>query len=487
MEQRRKITTILSAFAMVGLMAGVGYGVSKGVRTETHGVSDPAVRQAPILVPGNFAELAQKVRDGVVNIQTEKTINGGGLPFRHFFGGPLGGEDPFHGFLGPDRGEGSPSGDFRQKSLGSGFVLDKEGYIVTNNHVVDGADEIKVKLADGKEFDATVVGRDPKTDLALIKIKGNAHLTPLKIGDSDALQVGSWVVAVGSPFGLEETVTAGIVSAKGRTIGAGPYDDFIQTDASINPGNSGGPLIDTDGEVVGINTAIVASGQGIGFAIPSNLAQGVIAQLKDKGKVTRGWVGIAIQPMTPELAKALDRNETTGALVSDVVQGGPADKAGLKRGDVILAYDGKDVGEPRDLPRLVAATPVGKTVPIKLSRDGKAITADVRVGELEDRTAEVAKAPDRKRLGIEVQDLTPQIAGALGLEDTKGVLVAGVEPGSPAAEAGLERGDVIRELNRQPVKDVKNFVRGMERVKDGTALLLVQRGDSTLYAAVKIG
>jgi serine protease Do len=488
MEQRSKITTILAAVAMVGLMGGAGYGVSKTAKAEAPAGSEPAARPAPILVPGNFTELARTVRDGVVNIQTVKNLKGGGLPFRHFFGGPFQGQDPFRGFLGPDQDEGGRSGMFQQRSLGSGFILDKEGYIVTNNHVVDGADEIKVKLADGKEFEAKIVGRDPKTDLALLQIKGSPGLQPLKLGDSDALQVGSWVVAVGSPFGLEQTVTAGIVSAKGRTIGAGPYDDFIQTDASINPGNSGGPLIDTEGEVVGINTAIVASGQGIGFAIPSNLARGVIEQLKDKGRVTRGWVGVTIQPMTPELAQALGLKQSTGALVAQVVPGGPADKAGIKRGDVIVAYDGKDVAEPRDLPQLVAATPVGKSVPVKLSREGKTITAEVRVGELEDKTAEVAtNAPSRKRLGIEVQNLTPEIAGAMGLHGTSGVLVAGVEPGSPAAEAGIERGDVIRELNREPVKDVQTFVRQMERVKGGTALLLVQRGDSTLYAAVKIG
>jgi serine protease Do len=321
----------------------------------------------------------------------------------------------------------------------------------------------------------------------LIKIEGGANLQPLKVGDSDALRVGNWVVAVGSPFGLEQTVTAGIVSAKGRTIGAGPYDDFIQTDASINPGNSGGPLIDTDGEVVGINTAIVAAGQGIGFAIPSNLAKGVLSQLRANGKVTRGWLGVAFQPMTSELAEALGSKDSKGVVVSEVVRGGPAEKAGLKRGDVILAYDGKELSESKDLPRLVAATPVGKSVPVKLSREGKTITVDVHVGEMEDKTTEVAKAPTGKHLGIEVQNLTPDIAGALGLEDRNGVLVAGVEPGSPASKAGIEKGDVIRELNRQPVKDVKSFVRQMERIKEGTALLLVQRGDSSLYTAVKIG
>jgi len=240
------------------------------------------------MVPGNFTELAKKVRDGVVNIQTTKTAKGGGRVYRHFFGSPFGKQNPFEDFFGKGFNDEDSQKSIQQKSLGSGFIIDREGYIVTNNHVIENADEIKVKLANGREFAARVVGADPKTDLALIKIEGSKDLTPLKMGDSDALQVGSWVVAVGSPFGLEQTVTAGIISAKARTIGAGPYDNFIQTDASINVGNSGGPLIDTRGEVIGINTAIVSTGQGIGFAIPVNLAKEVVAQLKDKGKVTRG-------------------------------------------------------------------------------------------------------------------------------------------------------------------------------------------------------
>ena len=320
------------------------------------------------MVPGNFTELAENVRDGVVNIQAVKNGKGGGRVFRHFFGNPHGRQNPFEDFFGSGPGGDNPSEGFQQKSLGSGFIIDREGYIVTNNHVVENADEIKVKLANGKEFNAKVIGRDPKTDLALIKITGSGDLQPLKMGDSDALKVGSWVVAVGSPFGLEQTVTAGIVSAKGRTIGAGPYDNFIQTDASINPGNSGGPLINTKGEVVGINTAIVASGQGIGFAIPANMAKEVMPQLKDKGKVTRGWIGVGIQEVTPELAKSFDLKDKKGALVSQVFKDGPADKAGIEQGDVILEFDGKVIAESKDLPRIVAANPVGKTVQVKLSR-----------------------------------------------------------------------------------------------------------------------
>jgi serine protease Do len=330
-----------------------------------------------------------------------------------------------------------------------------------------------------------VVGRDPKTDLALIRIKGSSDLQPLTIGDSDALKVGSWVVAIGSPFGLEQTVTAGIVSAKGRTIGAGPYDNFIQTDASINPGNSGGPLINMKGEVIGINTAIVASGQGIGFAIPANMAREVIPQLKDKGKVTRGWIGVGIQEVTPELAKTFDLKDKKGALVSQVFKDGPAEKAGIEQGDVILEFDKKEIAESKDLPRIVAAIPVGKTVPVKISRNGKIITKDIKVGEMEDKTVETAKTPTGKKLGISIQNITPDIARSLSLKDTNGALIAQVEPGSPAANAGLQRGDVVREINRKSVKDAKEFMQKIEEAKSGgTILLLVQRGENSLFITV---
>src|SRR5512136_1832177 len=305
MERNRTIKIILIGLVIVSLTVGFGYGISRAVKASDSSASTGLKgSNLPIMVPGNFTELAEKARSGVVNIQTVKTIKGGGRVFRHFFGNPFGGQSPFSGrqnpfdesnpfedFFGPQTDDG-PADNFRQKSLGSGFIIDREGHIVTNNHVVDGADEVKVKLANGKEFDAKVIGRDSKTDLALIKINGSSDLQPLKMGDSDETRVGSWVVAIGSPFGLEQTVTAGIVSAKGRVIGSGPYDNFIQTDASINPGNSGGPLINMKGEVVGINTAIIANGQGIGFAIPINMAKEVAPQLQDKGHVTRGWLGV---------------------------------------------------------------------------------------------------------------------------------------------------------------------------------------------------
>ncbi len=486
MENSSRFGKLVIALAMVGLMTGFGYGISRAVKTPDPSLGAAAKgSDAPIMVPGNFTELAEKVRDGVVNIQTTKTMKGGGRVFRHFFRGPFGQRDPFEEFFGPGFGDEGPSGGFQQKSLGSGFIIDREGYIVTNNHVVENADEIRVKLAGGKEFEAKVIGRDPKTDLALIKIKGSADLQPLTMGNSDDLKVGSWVVAVGSPFGLEQTVTAGIVSAKGRTIGAGPYDNFIQTDASINPGNSGGPLINTRGEVVGINTAIMASGQGIGFAIPVNMAKSVVPQLKDKGKVTRGWLGVSIQEVTPELAQSFGIKEKQGALVGEVIKESPAEKAGIEQGDVIVEFDGKPIKESRDLPQIVAATPIGKSVSVKLFRNGKTISKELRVGEMEGKTTEIAEAPTGKKLGIGVQSVTPDVAQTLGLKNATGVVVTEVEPGSPAENAGIRRGDVIMEADRKPVKDARSLTEQIARKKDNeTILLLVQRGQNRMFAAV---
>jgi serine protease Do len=362
--------------------------------------------------------------------------------------------------------------------------MSRDGYILTNNHVVEDADQIKVKLANGKEYDGKIIGRDPKTDLALMKIEGSSDLHPLTLGNSDDLKVGSWVVAIGSPFGLEQTVTAGIVSAKGRVIGSGPYDNFIQTDASINPGNSGGPLINMRGEVIGINTAIIASGQGIGFAIPINMAKEIVPQLEEKGHVTRGWLGVYIQEVTPALAKSFDLKEKKGALVAQVSPGSPAEKAGIEQGDIILEFDGKEVADSKDLPRIVASTPVGKAVAIKVLRNGKVLERQMKVGEMEEKV-EVAKAPSHKSLGITVQNLTPEIAKGLGLEKDTGIVVSRVEPGSPAANAGIQTGDVIREVNRKPVKDVEDFVQKVEKAKvQDNVLLLLQRGQNSLFAAV---
>ncbi|MCJ7783978.1 MAG: trypsin-like peptidase domain-containing protein [Desulfobacterales bacterium] len=287
MEKKNHLKKIIIALLMVGALVGLGYGVSTALKDSTL-PNSTVVKDSDIpMVPANFSGLAEKVRPGVVNIQVVKKVKNVDFGSRHFFGNPFGENNPFGDFFGPFPEENPPRG-FEQRGVGSGFVMSREGYILTNNHVVEDADQIKVKLASGKEYDGKVVGRDPKTDLALVKVEGSSDLHPLKLGNSDDLEVGSWVVAIGSPFGLEQTVTAGIVSAKGRVIGSGPYDNFIQTDASINPGNSGGPLINMKGEVIGINTAIIASGQGIGFAIPINMAKEIAPQLQEKGHVTRG-------------------------------------------------------------------------------------------------------------------------------------------------------------------------------------------------------
>jgi serine protease Do len=483
MEQKKHFKKIIVAILMVGALVGFGYGASTAVKSSTAPNSTAVTNSDTPMVPASFSELAEKVRPGVVNIQVVKKIKNIDFQFRHFSGTPFGEKNPFGDFFGPFSEENPPRG-FEQRGVGSGFVMNRDGYILTNNHVVEDADQIKVKLANGKEYDGKIIGRDPKTDLALIKIKASSDLQPLNLGNSDDLKVGSWVVAVGSPFGLEQTVTAGIVSAKGRVIGSGPYDNFIQTDASINPGNSGGPLINMKGEVVGINTAIIASGQGIGFAIPINMAKEIAPQLQEKGHVTRGWLGVSIQEVTPALAKSFDLKEKKGALVAQVVSGSPAEKAGIERGDVIVEFDGKEVTDSKDLPPIVASTPVGKAVTVKLLRNGKALDRQVKVGEMEEKV-EVAKSPSHKSLGITVQNLTPEIAKGLGLKKDTGVVVTRVEPGSPAADAGIQTGDVVQEVNRKPVKNVEDFVQKVEKTKgQDNILLLIQRGQNNLFAAV---
>lgn len=432
--------------------------------------------------PQSFADLAEKVTPAVVNISTSTTVRMPGNPFRHFFGpdeGPFG--DFFHHFFGniPDR-------EMKQQSLGSGFIIDKSGFIITNNHVVDGADEIKVKLADGREFRAKVIGRDSKTDLALIKISSLfKDLPELPLGNSDNMRVGDWVLAVGNPFGLGHTVTQGIISATGRVIGSGPYDDFLQTDAPINPGNSGGPLINLKAEVIGINSAIIATGQGIGFAIPSNLAKNVAAQLKEKGKVTRGWIGVSIQTVTPEIASSFGLKEPKGALVSAVVQGGPADKGGIKQGDIITEFDGKNIRTSSELPRTVADTPVGKTVAVKVIRNGKEMSLQIKVEEMtEQKVASQMQIP-ATNLGMQVDNITPALQRELGIKDKAGVVVINVAPGSPADDAEIKPGDVIKEVNRKPVNNIKDYTDALGKTEKGKPVLfLIKRSGQTFYVSI---
>jgi len=464
----------------LGLAGGLPFTGTSGFQQAS--VAVPTAAAEAVMVPVNFTQLAEKAKPGVVNIRTVKTTNGGGPVFRHFFGrNPHGGQDPFQDFfgLGPQR-------EFKQRSLGSGFLLDNEGYIVTNNHVVEDADQIKVRLSDEAEYDATIIGRDPKTDLALIKIDApSKELKPLELGDSDTLPVGSWVVAIGSPFGLEQTVTAGIVSAKGRIIGSGPYDDFIQTDASINPGNSGGPLLNLKGEVVGINTAIVASGQGIGFAIPINMAGGIINQLKDSGEVSRGWLGVGIQDLTPELAEYYALKEKEGVLVTQTYEGDPADKAGIKEGDVIVAVDGKRIASSRELSRTVAEAGVGNKMSLTVLRDGREKEIDVKLAKRPDTEPTMARGEARSDdLGLKVREIDPEIAERLGLdENTKGVVVTGVNPDSKAAEADIRQGDVVIEINRKPVTSLDDYRNQLQKIDEGdTVQMLLRRGGGGLLA-----
>ncbi|MGH7853657.1 MAG: DegQ family serine endoprotease [Candidatus Binatia bacterium] len=434
----------------------------------------------------DFVNLAKKIKPIVVNISTTQMSEARGGPQE--FGSPFGEEDPFNDFWRRFFGGPLPRGPQRQRSLGSGFIIDSDGSILTNNHVVENASKIVVKLADDQEYEAKVIGRDQKTDIAIIKINAKTALTAANFGDSDTLEVGEWVVAIGNPFGLDSTVTSGIVSAKGRHIGQGPYDNFIQTDASINPGNSGGPLLNLRGEVVGINTAIFSrtgGNIGIGFAIPINLVKELLPQLRGKGKVVRGYLGVLIQKITPEIAESLGMEKSQGALVANVSKDGPAEKAGVKVGDVIVEFDGKDVKDSGDLPIIVARTPVDKKVRMKVLRDKKETFLNVAVGELKDEEV-VATAPEKGELGLTVQRLTPQMAESLGLERVEGVVVTAVEPASAADEAGIRRGDIIVEVDRKAVRSIDDYKKAVAGVRKGRGVLfLVRRGDSTLFLALK--
>jgi serine protease Do len=444
----------------------------------TEGQADAPAAVPPRGAPMSFADLAEHVSPGVVNIQTSKTVRGQQVPRyfeEFFFGGP---QEHFGGGQAPER---------KIPSLGSGFVISPDGYIVTNNHVVDDVDSISVALNDGTELEATVVGRDPKTDIALIRVQPEKELFSRPLGNSDTVRPGDWVVAIGNPFDLGHTVTAGIVSAKHRIIGQGSYDDFIQTDAAINPGNSGGPLISLQGEVIGINTAINPRANTIGFAVPINMAKVILPQLKASGHVTRGWLGVVIQPVTPDLAEHLELKDDSGALVSKVIPDGPAAEAGIEHRDVIVEFDGSPIKDWNELPRVVADTPVDKKVNVVVVRDGEKKSFKVAVGSLkENEDVELAAAVDEgsTTFGLRVQELTPDIAEQLGMDEDHGVVVTAVEPGSAADEAHLRRGDVILEVDRSEIQSVDDLRTHLDASKK-SALLLIRRGDATIFVPVK--
>ena len=436
------------------------------------------------MVPESFSPLAEMASPAVVNIRAVRTAEGGGQGFRHFQQKPFEEDDRMPEFFDKFFGQ-KPDRNFKQRSLGSGFIIDKAGYVVTNNHVIENADEIQVILKDEKAYEAKIIGRDPNTDIALIKIHSDDKFAVVKLGDSDSLKVGQWVVAIGNPFGLENTVTAGIVSAKGRILESGPYDDFIQTDASINPGNSGGPLLNMDGEVIGINTMIYAGGRGIGFAIPVNSAKNVVAQLKESGEVTRGWLGVSIQDVPKDLAEYFDMEERKGALVADVVAGDPADMAGIRPKDIIIEVNGQKVADSSELLRLVAGLNVGETAAVKVLRDGNLKHYQVTVAKRTDARLTAKKAPVKSdsELGIQVADLSSDTARRFDVSDTEGVVLVGIKSGSRGEIAGLQVGDVIKGVNREEVKNVDDFKRIVDDLKTGDAIaMLIKRRNRGFFA-----
>jgi len=493
---RRFQTSTLFFVAVIALLGGVLLASTMEIRPSAKAVDLLGAKKVNVLAspssslaPNLFVDLAKRVKPGVVNISTTKVVKGGGRVFRHF-SPPSRERDPFRDFFGEDFFErffgDVPQRDYVQRSLGSGFIIDREGHIITNNHVIEGASEIRVRLSTDKEFPAEVIGRDQKTDLALIKIKSWKDLPVAELGDSDKLEIGEWVMAIGNPFGLAQTVTVGIVSAKGRVIGSGPYDDFIQTDASINPGNSGGPLFNINGEVVGINTAIVATGQGIGFAIPINVAKDILPQLKKKGKVTRGGIGVYVQKLTPDLAKSFGLEQNKGALVADVIPGSAAEAGGIRRGDIIVKFNGKEIDEMNELPRVVASTPVGKEVEVVVLREGKPLTLQLKVGELKEETPAPAVEKTKLELGMSVQEITPEVARQLRLSEPGGVVVSQVEPGSVADEGGVKRGDVIREVDGQVIRKLSDYQGALSAIKKGEIVrLFIKRGERNLYVTLR--
>ena len=467
MKQTFRFQRCVIAVLLVGLVLATGFSPAA------------AAPGAPVkMVPQNFSGLADTVSPAVVHIRVEKSANGEGSMM-----GPFGGRDQFRDFFG-DRFGPRQRPDFKQPGLGSGFIIDKDGYIVTNHHVVDGAETIKVILKDESEYPAKIIGTDPVTDIALIRVEAKKPLPAVSLGSSDNLKVGEWVAAIGSPFGLQYTVTAGIVSAKGRIIGSGPYDDFIQTDASINPGNSGGPLINMQGQVVGINTMIIARGQGIGFAIPIDLAKGIVDQLKADGEVTRGWLGITIQDLKGDLAEYYGLKEKSGALVASVIPGNPAEQAGIQPKDIITEVNGRRVSGSRDLTRLAAGLQVGDEALVTVWRNGESKTLKVRIGE---RPSPIASVPDNRskqqmgNYGFKVSNLTPEMARRLNMESTSGVVIVGVTPDSPADTAGVRQGDLIIEINHQSVSSVNDFNNLLYKYRNAAGIdLLVKRANAGL-------
>lgn len=493
MKKMRYMLPLILGIALLSL-GGVIMATSPSIAPVQKAFAQETLDQAvsPAQEKQVFIRLAAECMPATVNISTTKIVKRRDRPSYHSFGGR---DESFREFFGDefyDRFFGQmPQRDYTLRSLGSGFIIDGDGHIITNNHVIEEADEIKVRLSDKEEYDAKLVGRDSKTDIALIKIDPPGGLPMVKLGDSDKLQVGEWVMAIGNPFGLSQTVTVGIVSALWRKIGAGPYENFIQTDAAINQGNSGGPLFNIHGEVVGVNTAIFSTSGGnigIGFATPINLAKNVVDQLKEKGRVVRGWLGVIVQTVTPELADTFGLKERRGALVADIDPDGPAAQAGIQKGDIIIRFDGEEIKEMSELPLIVAQTAVGKRVTVVLLRNGQTISKSVTVGELKEEEA-LASSDGNKRhdVGIEVTELTRELAKRYRITETKGVLVTYVESDSPAEAAGIREGDVIIEVNRTSVDTLDQYDKAIqEALKRDKILFWIKRGRSSQFVVVTV-
>lgn len=481
MVSKKKIIATAWAAALAGGGFAIGGAIQNSSVPVQAGATEPGTASRASLPA--FADLAERVSPAVVNIKVTAVARAGVQD------DSFGEEFPFPGFRSPIPQQ---PRKFRREGSGSGFIIRKDGLILTNNHVVEKAQEITVTLSGKQQYKAKILGRDPKTDLAVIKIDPKAALITASLGNSDELRVGDWVMAIGNPFGLSNTVTSGIVSAKGRTIGAGPYDDFIQTDASINPGNSGGPLINAVGEVVGVNSAIFSQSGGnvgIGFAIPIDLAKKITDQLRKNGKVVRGWLGIRAQAVSQQAASSSGLSHFAGEIqtVTEVTENSPAAEAGIRVGDVIIEFNGKPLSKNPDLRTMIADTAPGHKITLKIVREKLERVASVRIGELPDDGdgSQQVEARDPE-LGLRVQRITPESSRRLGLSSIKGVLVLEVQSGSPAEQVGLEPADVIREVNQKPVNNVKDFERAVRQGRRGERiLLLVQRGDNAVFFALK--
>jgi Do/DeqQ family serine protease len=469
---------LLAALSLCCLLAACQKKDAGAPFTESNRSADAPVKEVPrelLTSQQAFTAVSKAVTPAVVNISTvsKKQLRQPFFEFSPFFDDFFGGGQP------------RPRSR-RENSLGSGFIINREGYIITNDHVVKDAESIQVKLSNDKVYNAKIVGEDSKTDIAVIKITASSELPTAVLGDSDKLQVGQWAIAIGNPFGLDRTLTVGVISATGRSnMGIETYEDFIQTDASINPGNSGGPLLNVHGEVIGINTAIVAAGQGIGFAIPINMAKNIVSQLVKKGSVTRGWLGVSIQPVTDEVAQSFGLGKARGALIADVMAGSPAEKAGIRQGDIITKFAGKEIKDARQLQLVVAEAQAGQKVEVEIFREGKPLRLSLNVASTDSAAAQAPRStePQAGWFGLGVEEL-PRSMRVAGL---KGVVVTDIDPEGAAANSGIQEGDVIVSVNQRRVSSLAEYGKAVKEAENrGSVALLIRRGNASLYVVLRL-